>query len=67
MEFSRQEYWIGLPFPYPVDLPDPGIDLVFPARVDSLPLSHQRSPLFKKKKQQQQLEDFKICQFSALS
>ena len=25
MEFSRQEYWSGLPFPPPVDLPDPGI------------------------------------------
>ena len=25
MGFSRQEYWIGLPFPFPVDLPDPGI------------------------------------------
>ena len=24
MEFSRQEYWIGLPFPSPEDLPDPG-------------------------------------------
>ena len=25
MEFSRQEYWSGLPFPFPGDLPDPGI------------------------------------------
>ena len=25
MEFSRQEYWIGVPFPPPGDLPDPGI------------------------------------------
>ena len=25
MEFSRQEYWNGLPFPSPGDLPDPGI------------------------------------------
>ena len=24
-EFSRQEYWSGLPFPAPGDLPDPGI------------------------------------------
>ena len=23
-EFSRQEYWSGLPFPSPGDLPDPG-------------------------------------------
>ena len=25
MGFSRQEYWRGLPFPSPGDLPDPGI------------------------------------------
>jgi len=25
MEFSREEYWSGLPFSSPVDLPDPGI------------------------------------------
>ena len=26
MEFSRQEYWSGLPFPSPGDLPHPGIE-----------------------------------------
>ena len=26
MEFSRQQYWSGLPFPPPGDLPDPGIE-----------------------------------------
>ena len=26
MGFSRQEYWSGLPFPSPRDLPDPGIE-----------------------------------------
>ena len=31
MEFSRQEYWSGEPFPTPEDLPDPGIELVSPA------------------------------------
>ena len=31
MGFSRQEYWSGLPFPPPVDLPDPGIELRSPA------------------------------------
>ena len=30
MEFSRQEYWSGLPFPSPGDLPDPGINLGLP-------------------------------------
>ena len=28
MEFSRQEYWSGLPFPPPGNLPDPGIEPV---------------------------------------
>ena len=32
MGLSRQEYWSGLPFPTPVDLPDPGIE---PASLDS--------------------------------
>ena len=26
MDFSRQEYWSGLPFPTPVGLPNPGIE-----------------------------------------
>ena len=30
IEFSRQEYWSGLPFPSPGDLPDPGIEPRFP-------------------------------------
>ena len=38
MEFSGQEYWSGLPFPSPGDLPDPGIDPWSPAlQADSLP------------------------------
>ena len=38
MKFSRQEYWSGLPFPPPEDLPDPGIELTSPAlQADSLP------------------------------
>ena len=28
--FSRQEYWNGLPFPSPGDLPDPGIEPLAP-------------------------------------
>ena len=31
MGFLRQEYWSGLPFPSPGDLPDPGIKPVSPA------------------------------------
>ena len=30
MEFCRQEYWSGLPFPVPGDLPDPGIEPTSP-------------------------------------
>ena len=38
MGFSRQEYWSGLPFPSPGDLPDPGIESWSPAlQADSLP------------------------------
>ena len=31
MGFPRQEYWSGLPFPSPGDLPDPGMELASPA------------------------------------
>ena len=38
MGFSRQEYWSGLPFPSPGDLPDPRIEPKSPAlQADSLP------------------------------
>ena len=40
--FSRQEYWTGVPFPPPGDLPDPGMKSGFPAslalQANSLPL-----------------------------
>ena len=31
MGFFRQEFWSGLPFPSPGDLPEPGIEPVSPA------------------------------------
>ena len=41
MGFSRQEYWSGLPFPPPGDLPDQGIEPASPVspalQADSLP------------------------------
>ena len=41
MGFSWQEYWSGLPFPPPGDLPDPEIESTFSElQADSLPLSH---------------------------
>ena len=48
MRFPRQEYWSGLPFPSPGDLPDPGIEPASPVspawQADCLLLSHQESP-----------------------
>ena len=45
MGFLRQEYWSGLPFPPPGDLPDPGLNSCFLHwQVDSLPLSHWGNP-----------------------
>ena len=45
MEFSRQEYWSGLSFPSPGDLPDPGIKPVSHSlQTDVYHLSHQGSP-----------------------
>ena len=45
MGFPRQEYWIGLPFPSPGDLPNPRIKPRSPAlQTNSLPLSPQRRP-----------------------
>ena len=38
MEFSKQEYWSGWPFPSPGGFPDPGIEPRSPAlQADSLP------------------------------
>ena len=48
VEFSRQEYWSGLPFPTPRDLSDPGIESVFPVSSalagGSLPLAPPGKP-----------------------
>ena len=44
VEFFRQEYWSGLTFPSPGDLPDPGMEPGSPAlQADSLRLSHKGS------------------------
>ena len=48
MEFLRQEYWSGLPFSLPGDLPNLGIEPMSPASpelwADSLPLNHWGIP-----------------------
>ena len=44
MGFSRKEYWSGLPFPSPGDLPDPGVEPRSPAlQADSLPSEPSRT------------------------
>ena len=49
MEFSRQEYWSGLPFPSPGDLPNPGIEPGSPAlQAKALPSEPPGKPEFKK-------------------
>ena len=53
MAFSRQDYWSGLPYPSPGDLPDPGIKPgptalqadTLPSEPPGKPPSHQGSPL----------------------
>ena len=46
MGFSRQEYWTGLPFPSPGDLPDPGIEPGSPTlQADTLPSAPPGKPL----------------------
>ena len=48
MEFSRQEYWSGLPFPSPGDLPNPGIEPRSPTlQADSLPSEPPGKPINK--------------------
>ena len=49
MGFSRQEYWSGLPFPPPGDLPGPEIEPASPAlppalQAGSLPLAPPGKP-----------------------
>ena len=45
-EFSRQDYWSGLPFPSPRDLPDPGTEPGSPAlKAGSLPTEPPGKPV----------------------
>ena len=48
MEFSRQKYWSGLPFPTPKDLPEPGLNLhllcLLHWQADSFPLCYLGDP-----------------------
>ena len=45
MEFSRQEYWSGLSFPSPGDLPNPGVEPGSPAfQADALSSEPPKDP-----------------------
>ena len=47
MEFFRQEYWSGLPFPYPGDLPNPGTEPESPTlQADALPSESPGNPMY---------------------
>ena len=57
MDFSRQEYWSGLPFPSPGDLPDSGIEPRSPElQADALPSEPPGNP--------QKILNYKIQHFS---
>ena len=46
MGFSRKEYWSGLPFPSPDDLPNPGVKPGSSAlQAESLPTEREESPV----------------------
>ena len=48
MEFLKQKYWSGVPFPSPGAIPDPGIESMSPAwQADSLLQSYQEKPTMK--------------------
>ena len=50
MGFSRQECWSGLPFPFPGDFPDPGIEPRSPELLaDALTSESPGKPTFQKK------------------
>ena len=64
MGFSRQEYWSGLPFPTPGDLPDPGIKPRSPAlQEDALPSEPPGSPVLRKSPE---IENGNLLQYSCL-
>ena len=44
--FPRQEHWSELPFPFPGDLPDPGIETTFAPKSKFFTTSHQGNPAF---------------------
>ena len=67
MRFLWQEYWSGLPFPSPEDLPDPGIEPRFPAlQADSLLTELQGKPLDSVLKSRDITLSAKVCLVKAM-
>ena len=65
MEFSRQEYWSGLPFSSPRDLPNLGIEPGSPAlQADALPSEPPGSP-GDKAIAKQEAESYEKCKLQA--
>ena len=57
MEFSRPEYWSGLPFPSPGYLPNPGIEPRSPSlQADSLPAEPQGKAMETKEREYMHLK-----------
>ena len=50
MGLPRQEYWSGLPFPTPGDLPNPGLELASPALAGGFFTTEPQQSQLKKKK-----------------
>jgi len=70
-EIFRQEYWGGLPFPSPEDLPDPGIKPAFLAspalQADSLPTEPLEKPIILQLKRKEKEKKKTNCLSSDLS
>ena len=62
MGFSRQEYWKGVPFPSPGDLPNPGIEPESPTlQADALPSEPPGKPLWERKRKTRKCQDQLCC------
>ena len=67
MEFSRQEYWSGLPFPSPGDLPNPGIEPRSPALpADTLPSGPPGKRWTIKKAEHRRIDAFELWRWTRL-
>ena len=65
MELSRQEYWSGLPFPSPGDLPDTGIEPRSPAlQADTLPSEPPGKPDLSKERKIESVSDGRVPFFA---